>query len=58
MVDNKTFQSNVISGELLNIPVEFASLHDVERGDLLEVEVVRHKKDGRMVYERDAEAET
>lgn len=56
---NKRFTSNVSSGELLNVPAEFADLNNVEKGDTLEVEVVAHKKDGQgIVYERDEQTQS
>lgn len=39
------FTAKVASGGLLNIPQNFEDMYDIEKGDLLELEVVKHKKE-------------
>jgi hypothetical protein len=44
------FTSMVSSNKLLNIPEEFTQLYDIEHEDILEVQIVKHKKsDGTIV---------
>lgn len=47
------FTSKVSSGGLLNIPQNAEVLHEFEKGDLIELEVVKHKKaDGTVVLDK------
>ena len=40
------FTAKVTSGGMLNIPRNVMELNEIEQHDLLEVEIVRHQKDG------------
>lgn len=42
------FTSRITSGGMVNIPENVRDMNDFERGDLLEVKVVKHKQDGQM----------
>lgn len=44
MSDDPNFTTEVTSGGMLNIPAKFQKMHGVEEGDLVEVEMKRHKK--------------
>lgn len=49
------FTARVSSGGMINIPQNVEDMNDFEHEDLLQLEVVKHKKkDGETAYQRDA----
>lgn len=43
------FTAKVTSGGMLNIPQNVQDLNNIEKDDLVEVEILRHRKDGQEV---------
>lgn len=43
------FTAKVTSGGMLNIPQNVQEMNDIEKDDLVEVEILRHRKDGQEV---------
>ena len=50
-----TFTSRVSSGGLINIPQNVRDMNQFEQGDLLEVKVIKHKKEGGEIVQEDQE---
>lgn len=52
-----TFTASISSGGLVNIPQNVREMNDFEHGDLLELKVVKHKKENGEVVHTDPEEE-